>query len=203
MHQYRLLLISMGVIIAWLCGRFFLAENFHYAFLVWNLFLALLPLFFAEIFKRARHWAVAMVALFLWLIFFPNAPYILTDLIHWRLGTSLVWYDLFLLLGFGAVGLWTGFLSLDLVEKNLKKIRISSYILLWIFRGIIFALCSVGVYLGREIRFNSWDLFTNASSVFQTFIHDIASQEFAIVFFPWFFGLWLGYEWYAQINKSP
>jgi uncharacterized membrane protein len=126
---------------------------------VWNLFLAWIP-FAAAVaaFHRARRRidVVVGVLLVLWLLFFPNAPYMLTDFIH--LGESRlvpVWYDALMLSSFAWTALLLGFASLYLVQMVARRVVGLS----WSWAGVAcaLALASVGVYLGRFMRFNSWD----------------------------------------------
>lgn len=130
-------------------------------FLNWNLFLAFIPwaatsLAIISPKIQKNRFAIAAI-LTVWLIFFPNAPYILTDLLHLRDASSMpVWFDLILILCFAWVGLLFGFLSLWDIEKimkmkvNNKWIAFSSVILLFI--------SSFGIYAGRYLRWNSWDV---------------------------------------------
>lgn len=130
----------------------------YYRFLVWNLILAWLPLVFAiAAYARARRrldWLVA-VLLVPWLLFFPNAPYLLTDFIHLGEGPAPLWYDALMLSAFAWTGLLLGFASLYLVQLILR--RAFGPAVAWL--GVLGALglASVGVYVGRFLRFNSWD----------------------------------------------
>jgi uncharacterized membrane protein len=92
-----------------------------------------------------------------WLLFFPNAPYILTDLFHLRLKLSMpVWFDLVLILSFAWTGLLFGFLSLwdreQLLSKSIKQIYVTIISVVLLFLG------SFGIYIGRYLRWNSWDI---------------------------------------------
>jgi uncharacterized membrane protein len=134
----------------------------HYAFLIWNLFLAWLPLVFAllacERYRdgRARDWHFAGFTA-AWLLFFPNAPYIFTDLIH--LTTRYYahfWIDLVLVLSCAVTGLVLGFVSLYLMQCIV--VRAFGRIASWFFIAAVAGLSSFGIYLGRFLRFNSWDV---------------------------------------------
>jgi len=149
------------------CGALVVARiawtrDFHYAFLIWNLFLAWLPLIFAllasEKYQNAsgRNWRFLSLA-GAWLLFFPNAPYIFTDLIH--LTTRHLphfWVDLVLILLCALTGLVLGFVSLYLMQSIVARIcgRLAS----WFFIACVAVLSSFGIYLGRFLRFNSWDV---------------------------------------------
>ncbi|HET7044997.1 MAG TPA: DUF1361 domain-containing protein [Gaiellaceae bacterium] len=131
----------------------------YYGFLVWNLFLAWVPFWLAlAAFLRARRRidVVTAALLVLWLLFFPNAPYLLTDFVH--LGTSPaapVWYDALMLSAFAWTALLLGFASLYLVQLVARRAAGRAWS--WVVVVCALALASFGVYLGRFVRFNSWD----------------------------------------------
>jgi uncharacterized membrane protein len=129
----------------------------QYRYLVWNLALAWIPMLFALLLVaayRLRRSALELVALGgAWLLFLPNAPYILTDFIH--LGPDHRMYDTLLVGSFAFTGLALGFVSLLLVQ--LVVTRAGGALLGWaVALGSLF-FASVGIYLGRIIRLNSWD----------------------------------------------
>ena len=140
-------------------ARVLWTSNVHYSFLVWNLFLAWLPMVFAllcsERFHATRPWDWRFLGLAAgWLLFFPNAPYICTDLIH--LTTHFYkrfWVDLSLILLCALTGLVLGFVSLYLMQSVVQRIfgRAAS----WCFIALVAALSGFGIYLGRFLRFNS------------------------------------------------
>jgi uncharacterized membrane protein len=130
----------------------------YYRFLVWNLILAWVPLTFAiAAYARARGRIDVLVAVLLvpWLLFFPNAPYLLSDFIHLGEGPAPLWYDGLMLSAFAWTGLLLGFGSLYLVQMIVR--RAYGRTISWL--GVIAAvgLASVGVYIGRFSGFNSWD----------------------------------------------
>jgi uncharacterized membrane protein len=152
----------------------------YYGFLVWNLFLAWLPLLFASAaFARARRRvdAVAGAFLVLWLLFFPNAPYLLTDFIH--LGESRpalpVWYDALMLSSFAWTALLLGFASLYLVQLVVRRSVGDTWS--WLAVTCTLALGSFGVYIGRFVRFNSWDALLHPIRVAHV-IHDQLENPF-------------------------
>ncbi|MBA2383797.1 MAG: DUF1361 domain-containing protein [Actinobacteria bacterium] len=130
----------------------------YYRFLIWNLTLAWVPLVLAAIaYARARRGVGMLVWVLLvpWLLFFPNAPYLLTDFIHLNEGPAPLWYDALMLSAFAWTGLMLGFGSLYLVQMVLRGVF--GRVIAW--AGVLgaLALASVGVFIGRFIRFNSWD----------------------------------------------
>jgi uncharacterized membrane protein len=133
-------------------------DDSYYRFLVWNLILAWVPLGFAvAAYSRARRRVDALVWVLLvpWLLFFPNAPYLLTDFIHLGEGPAPLWYDALMLSAFAWTGLLLGFASLYLVQMILR--RAFGTVVAWLAVVVALSLGSIGVYVGRFIRFNSWD----------------------------------------------
>src|SRR5262245_58943402 len=114
------LIFASGLSVALVLAKVIVARKLYFAFLIWNLFLAWLPLWFALLacdryrqFGRTRGFLALAAA---WLLFFPNAPYIFTDLVH--LGASLhrhYWVDMVLILACAVTGLIVGFVSLYLM----------------------------------------------------------------------------------------
>lgn len=144
--------------------RFVYTDTKVFLFLNWNLFLAFVPWAASSLMMispklRQSKWML-VVLLCTWLLFFPNAPYILTDLFHLRLTSSMpVWFDLILILSFAWTGLLFGFLSLwdieDLLKNRLKEKYVIGISVLLLFIG------SFGIYIGRYLRWNSWDILTS------------------------------------------
>jgi len=171
-HGSRALLIGVlaamsGVGVAMVAVRNVYAGNGNYWFLVWNLFLAWLPLLFAflaEAAWRARlAWLAASCGV-LWLLFLPNAPYILTDLLHLTPAPPVpLWYDVLLLVTFAWTGLLLGFVSLLLIHRGVE--RSFSRRLGWFVALVSLVLSGFGIYLGRFVRWNSWDVFTQPGAL--------------------------------------
>jgi uncharacterized membrane protein len=136
----------------------------NFVYLAWNLFLAWVPFLLAlalyDGYRRGRS-APALVALgAAWLVFFPNAPYIVTDFIHLnRDPLSPLWFDGLTIGAFAATGLLLGFGSLYLVHS--VAARALGPAAGWFVVLASTALGSVGVYLGRFVRLNSWDIVSN------------------------------------------
>ena len=145
----------------------------NYLFLLGNLFLACVPLFFStalRVTNRLRvHWTIMIGLAGLWLLFLPNAPYILTDILHLsRSSNAPAWYDLALLLSCSGTGLLVGYLSLVDVQGIVA--RRFTPVVGWIFALVSLVLSGFAIYLGRFLRWNSWDvLFT------PTLVLDIAA----------------------------
>jgi uncharacterized membrane protein len=149
----------IGLLIA---VRIFYTGNTLYLFLVWNIFLAWIPFAVSSLFGKLHSkpkWQQAVIFC-TWLAFFPNALYIVTDLIHLDIESGVPkWFDAVLLFSASVVGLMMAFVSLYLAEAHLLSVKLrkfrAPFILLVLFLG------SFGVYLGRFLRWNSWDIISN------------------------------------------
>jgi len=155
--------------------------KFQYIMLAWNVLLATLPLIFINFSlhqnkKNNRLWAIVFGIL--WFIFFPNSVYMITDFIHIS-NDSLIWYEKFarysvndvtmysndimlwvklMVIGIGVVyGLLTGMESLHIFYRFLNR-KIPKPISYLIIAGVSL-ISGFAVYIGRFLRFNSWDLF--------------------------------------------
>lgn len=133
----------------------------HFLFLNWNLFLAFVPWLLTVILSRSQNLQKSRLAVFgmlgVWLLFFPNASYILTDLFHLSHHSSMpIWFDLVLILSFAWTGLLYGFLSLWNLEELMERF-LSKRMVTWISVFLLF-VSSFGIYIGRYLRWNSWDI---------------------------------------------
>ncbi|MEM6964643.1 MAG: DUF1361 domain-containing protein [Bacteroidota bacterium] len=151
-----------------------------FLFLIWNLFLAWIPygisILLPWLHGKWRSKLLVALVLFCWLLFFPNAPYILTDLLHLRqrLGIPL-WYDLMLFLSFAWTGLILGYLSLLEVQVFLERFVSSTFSN--VISVVAIFLCGFGIYLGRVQRWNSWDIITEPFSLFTDILHLLANPQ--------------------------
>ena len=147
--------------------RMYFTRHSTYAFLAWNLFLAWAPFFFstwAVAHQGKKRWGTGLL-LAAWLLFFPNAPYVLTDLFHLYPKPGIpLWYDLILILSFAWTALLLGYASLYQVQAILRE-RLGE-IRSWLLISGLFFLTSFGVYLGRYLRWNSWDILTQPAALF-------------------------------------
>jgi uncharacterized membrane protein len=161
-------LVLAGLILVAATGLFYAARWIHagrpLSFLVWNLFLAAIPVlvaWFARAFaKRLWFWPLML----LWLVFLPNAPYIVTDLMHIRTTRpSNLWLDVLLLGSAALTGLFSGLVALRWAQEAVAR-RFSSR-LGWLLVFGASLLCGFGVYLGRFQRWNSWDIVTRPTEL--------------------------------------
>ncbi len=133
----------------------------HFLFLNWNLFLAFIPWVFTLILTMSPNLQKKRFVVFgmlgFWLLFFPNASYILTDLFHLSHHSSMpIWFDLILILSFAWTGLLYGFLSLWNLEELMKQFMSSKVISM--ISVLLMFISSFGIYIGRYLRWNSWDI---------------------------------------------
>lgn len=142
----------------------------RHAYLIWNLCLAWVPLIFALLTceqvrtGNGRNWRLFGFA-GAWLVFFPNAPYIFTDLVHISAATSRhYWADLAMILACALTGLLLWFVSLYLMQGLVAR-RFGGRVG-WGFVTLMAGLTSFGIFLGRFHRFNSWDVVTKPSEVY-------------------------------------
>ena len=156
------LMMATGVSLGLVAARILWTGRWQYAFLPWNLFLAWLPLAFALMACDAyqsgasRNWRFWVYST-TWLLFFPNAPYIFTDIIHLSSrGFGHFWIDLVVVLLCALTGLVLGFVSLFLMQSVVR--RRLGHAASWIFIALIAGVSGFGIYLGRFLRFNSWDV---------------------------------------------
>ena len=161
--------LCSGACIALLWLRMEHTGSRELSFLGWNLLLAWVPMVFAFLTWIAhRRRAPAMVSAALaagWLLFLPNAPYIVTDIIN--LGHTWehvpLWYDLVLLATFGGTGLLIGYSSLFLIQTVVAE-RMGAFAA-WSGTLAMILLSSVGIYIGRILRLNSWDAFVHPGTL--------------------------------------
>ncbi len=150
-------------------GRVYLSDSWNYHFLVWNLFLAWIPylgsLWMVHIYRRQpRRWWVLLMPGLVWMAFFPNAPYLVTDFLHLRYSSGVpIWYDVILLSAFAWTGLFLGIFSLRAMQTVVKAMVGS--LASWLFVVGVVGLSGLGIYLGRFLRWNSWDLIFHPQAI--------------------------------------
>ncbi len=212
-NQFIFLIVFSIVNIYLLLFRIIVSGYPTFAFLVWNLFLAWIP-YFASLslktlkFKHKLSMMYMLLLLGVWLAFLPNAPYILTDLIHLKTRPGIpLWYDLSMLISFAINGLLLALHSLTDVHEFLKT-KLPNHVT-QIFITICLFLTSYGVYLGRIERWNSWNLLTHPHLILDSFVtHFINSPQISaasILTFFFFMVLgfsYLGFRWMRRLGKE-
>jgi len=155
------LLFASTLSVLLVVGRIIWTRELHCVGLVWNLFLAWVPMVFALLAREQQKenenpgWRFVAYGT-AWLLFFPNAPYIFTDIIHLTDYYTHFWIDMMLILTTALTGLIIGFVSLYLMQSAVR--RIAGEWLSWLFIAAVAVLSSFGICLGRFLRLNSWDI---------------------------------------------
>jgi len=140
--------------------RVYLSDNTFYISLNWNLFLSFIPWIISHALTNRKNltnrffkWTMFLM----WLVFFPNSVYILTDLFHLRRASGFpIWFDFILITSFAWTGFVFGLISLLNIEKFLCGIFKRSFVN--IILTLLLFVGSYGVYIGRYLRWNSWDI---------------------------------------------
>lgn len=166
---------SLALSLALITARVFVTHQLTFVFLLWNLFLALIPFGLSTMLglsagqlRRRLLLPVGVV----WLLFFPNAPYILTDLFHLEARPGVpYWYDLGLILSCAWNGLMLAYASL-LEMQSIVQRRLGA-ITGWAFVLLASVLSGFGIYLGRYLRYNSWDILTNPITLFYDILNRV------------------------------
>ena len=162
-----LLVVASAICLFLAAIRMSRSDSARYGFLLFNLMLAWIPflsaaLAYALVNVRKRIlYLLVFVSAAAWLLFFPNAPYILTDFQHLSVVTDgiPVWYDVILLVWFAWTGLLLGIVSLYLMQEIIMGMLGKA--VSWLFVIAVIIMSSFGVYVGRFMRWNSWDAWKN------------------------------------------
>ncbi|MFL9845155.1 DUF1361 domain-containing protein [Flavobacterium rhizosphaerae] len=177
--SYPVLLLS-AFSIGLLLVRVKLTQSMFFLFLIWNLFLAYLPYVFSlaivhsKTIRQNNYYLYA--ALIAWLLVLPNAPYLITDFVHLYRDTAVpVWFDVLLLTSFTLSGLLIWLTSMRHIFKVLlHKFSAKSVHLL---TAVICLLCGFGLYLGRFLRYNSWDVLHRPTALFKDILLSLFTNE--------------------------
>jgi uncharacterized membrane protein len=184
-------------------------SNVYSGWILWNLFLAFIPLalsfwlFRRKKISRSLVWWLAWVV---FLAFLPNAPYLLTDIIHLIRGTRAgisMWVVGLILIPLHITAILGGFEAyvISLINQGyyLRKQGVSRS-MVWAVEVAMHALCAIGVYIGRFRRFNSWDLVTEPGNVLITTLDDLTSKWPVAVIFITFLILTVFYWIMKQVT---
>jgi len=160
-RRLMLALLVGGWVAALVGVRLVLTDSIFGLFLAWNLFLAAVPLMAStamlRLDARGARWPALVALGVVWLLFLPNAPYVLTDLVHLQPRPPVPYgYDLALLLSAAGAGLLSGYVSLADVQSVVAR-RLGARVAWAGAVGVLF-LSAFGMYLGRDLRWNSWDV---------------------------------------------
>lgn len=201
-------LIALSILcVSFVCLRIMIKGEWRFSFLIWNLFLAWIPFVLTSIAtplqKSINNKVVSILILPSWLLFFPNSPYIITDLLHIKnYSQNILWFDSLLIFMFAFTGLIIGLHSLqkahELFNHHFKSI--------WAWALVLACtiLAGFGIYLGRYCRLNSWDFLQGPSwffgRIFQQFDNPL-SLKVTLAFASVLFGLYtIFYLFYAPVR---
>lgn len=161
------------VLLAWcaflILGRWAWTGHRAYGFLAWNLVLAAVPAFASTMLGRGHRRSEPRAGLWLWaalwLAFLPNAPYIVTDFVHFKYRPPVpLWFDIALMVSAAGTGLLLGYASTAEVQRVVSERRGSA--MGWAVACGALLLSGFGIYLGRFLRWNSWDVVTSPDRLF-------------------------------------
>jgi uncharacterized membrane protein len=161
-------LLSASVSVGLYVARMLVAGTPRYSFLVWNLVLAWVPAligwWLATRLKRQSWSSPANISItVLWVLFLPNSFYLVSDLIHLQTSGDInILYDAVMFMSFIANAFFAGFLSVYLMHRMLlKRLGRRAHVLI----GTLFLVCGFAVYLGRSLRWNSWDVLLHPAGI--------------------------------------
>ncbi len=206
------LILSSALCVFILAVRVIHTGRDTFSFLAFNLFLAWLPLISAfmayQLHQRmpGRFRVLPLICMGIWIVFLPNAPYLITDLVHLTPRNDLAfWFDLTMFVAFAVTGLLCGLVSLHWMQQVI--FNIAGSMASWIFVLSAAALSSFGVYLGRFLHWNSWDVVGNPmgllTDIWGIVRHPIANFEifaFAGLFTLFFVAAYLVL---SALTRSP
>lgn len=180
--------------------RIKLTQSHYFLFLVWNLFLAGIPYAITSYLKTLKPINTLSLLIIgsVWLVFLPNAPYIITDLFHLRYSSAhLVWLDTLIIIVFAITGLilfYKSVFTMECIIKTYVEKRVVAFML-----PVLFILVGFGVYLGRFLRFNSWEIINKPWTIITTILEILTQPRThsAAWFFTICFGLFLCVCYYA------
>lgn len=198
------LLLCSGLAAMLILGRILAPGQIRYLFLGFNLLLAWIPLGLAHLLRRyslgrPRWWGNLGLGA-LWLAFFPNAPYIITDFVHLTnpFDGVPIQFDIALLALTAITGLLLGYASLEIVQGLIRNEWLG-----WAFALGALLLCSVGIYIGRVERWNSWDLLMTPWSILQDIAAIPVRLEAQALVLPYALILPALYLVYRSIRRQP
>ena len=170
LKRYKALWYGISALFSLVIVRIGYTHTFRFAFLFWNFFLALLPLYFSFRFRNCGGTKSKWLFAGLWLMFFPNSAYLLTDIVHLSHGGHvLYWLDVMILFSAGMYGLVISMQSLKEMENwygQFVSRRMKHCI-----TAILLLTCGYGIYLGRIERWNSWDVVAQPYDLLQAIFH--------------------------------
>lgn len=179
--RQQMMMLLAAFCISLLIVRAVLTQSLFFFFLIWNLFLAYLPLAITTILTNKVEWIEKKLYFYplftCWLLVLPNAPYIITDFVHLQRELDVpVWFDVLLLISFTVTGLLFGLASMRHMFCILAAQyggKVSKMMIM-----IICLLSAYGIYLGRYLRFNSWDVLNRPLSLFNSIVQSLTDPSY-------------------------
>ena len=205
----KLLILSCMFSVGLSIVRFMYTGEPLFLSLNWNLFLGFVPYVMTRWLMAHPAWienTSKFVLVFMgWLLFIPNSFYIITDLFHLDQNKDVpLWFDLALILSFAWNGLLLGVLSVRQMEKmiEVKLFRNASEL----FVGVMMLLNAFGIYLGRYLRYNSWDVITNPTQLVKDMIylviHPLRNGNDWSMVFCYAILMWFMYQTLKKLSKA-
>jgi len=183
-------------------------SGIYSGWILWNLFLAFIPLVLSFwLFRRKTNersflWWLAWVV---FIAFLPNAPYLLTDIIHLIRGTRAgyaTWIIALVFIPLHIMAIVSGFeayvIALINQGRYLKRQGAQRFVM-W-SELALHGLCAIGIYLGRFPRFNSWDLVTDPGNVLLVALNELTAKRPLLVIVVTFIILTVFYWVMKQIT---
>jgi uncharacterized membrane protein len=180
-YRSKTFIMLAAFCISLLLVRAALTHSIFFFFLIWNLFLAYLPLAITSVLLNKIEWMEKKLYFYpifiCWLLVLPNAPYIITDFVHLQRELDVpVWFDVLLLISFTVTGLLFGLASMKhmfhiiAAQRGKRQGKI--------IMAAVCLLSAYGIYLGRYLRYNSWDIINRPASLFIDIISSLANPEY-------------------------
>ena len=195
------LLLYMIYCLSLLLVRAKITQTVYLFFLIWNLFLAVVPYFISSYFQsldtKNNPKLKRYTLLTIWLLFIPNSFYIITDLVHLDNSDGFIfWLDLIIISSYALIGFGLGLLSLTHFETTLKTIISRKYVAIILF--CVSSMCGFGIYVGRILRYNSWDIISNPFDLLVDLF--IAATSKTSLFFSIQFGIFIYFAYLIKKN---
>jgi uncharacterized membrane protein len=202
--------------------RYGLTGRFSQGYLLWNLLLAAIPIVVARygaLFSaggptKRNSRSIGLVSFLVWLVFYPNAPYLFTDFIHvirrsglgtvampWLSAADLQWYDIVMNAAFAFVGHYIGLVSMYLMHGTMRMLfgRVAG----WTFLAPAILLSGFGIHLGRFSRFDTWDLVLNPLEMLQVITRSLADPAAVLFSLAFAFFIALTYIIFYIVKRDP
>lgn len=194
----QLIYLFTAFSVSLLTYRIIKSDSLSYIFLAWNLFLAFIPWWVSNFLKKKESLLLIHIPLLIvWLLFLPNSPYILTDLFHLKPRPYFpLWFDLVVVLSFALIGMIVFLKSLRDMFTILKKYVSPFYVT--IITPVIFWLISFGLYLGRYLRFNSWNVVNHPFRLMKQSFDTLFEKD--TIAFTCVFSLFMWFIYYLVAN---